>query len=132
MKNVIKILAKSVLITLGITAAASAADAGIHKKIFGSGTMTLIISHDETKDIIKIVKSLEDFGLSLKRIAETNQNEAKEQKGRFLRMLLGILGASLLGNILAGKGINTAGEFIRNEYGSSIKTRIFDTACFFN
>ena len=47
-------------------------------------------------------------------------------------MLLGILGASLLGNILAGKGINRAGEFIRNDYESSIKTRIFDTACFFN
>ena len=58
-KNVIKPLAKSVLIPLGLTAAASAADTGIHKKILGSGTTTLIISNDEMKDIIRIVKSLE-------------------------------------------------------------------------
>ena len=65
-KNVIKPLAKSVLIPLGLTAAASAADAGIHKKILGSGNTTLIISNDEINDIIKIVKSLEDSGLLLK------------------------------------------------------------------
>ena len=65
--NVIKPLAKSVLIPLGLTAAASAADAGIHKKILGSGTTTLIISNDEMKGIISIVKSLEDSGLLLKR-----------------------------------------------------------------
>ena len=59
MKNVIKSLAKSVLIPLGLTAAASAADAGIHKKFLGSGTTTLIISNDELEDIVKIVKSLE-------------------------------------------------------------------------
>ena len=59
MKNVIKPLAKSVLIPLGLTAAASAADAGIHKKFLGSGTTTLIISNDELEDIVKIVKSLE-------------------------------------------------------------------------
>ena len=50
------------------------------------------------------VNSLEDSGLLLKGVSETVQNEAKEQKGRFLRMMLGTLGASLLGNILAGKG----------------------------
>ena len=62
-KNVIKPLAKSVLIPLGLTAAASAADAGIHKKILGSGnTTTLIILNDEINDVIKIVKSLEDSG----------------------------------------------------------------------
>ena len=62
-KNVIKPLAKSVLIPLGLTAAASATDAGIYKKILGSGnTTTLIISNDEMKDI-KIVKSLEDSSL---------------------------------------------------------------------
>ena len=108
MKNVIKPLAKSVLIPLGLTAAASAADAGIHKKILGSGTTTLIISNDEMKDIIRIVKSLEDSGLLLKRVSETIQNEVKEQKRGFLSMLLGTLGASLLANILAGKGINRA------------------------
>ena len=64
--------------------------------------------------IIKIVKFLEDSGLLLKGVSETIQNEAKEQKGGFLSMLLGTLGASLLGNILAGKGMNRAGEgFLR-------------------
>ena len=63
----IKPLAKSVLIPLGLTAAVSAADLGIHKKFLGSGNMTtLIISNDEIEDITKIVKSLEDSGLLLK------------------------------------------------------------------
>ena len=71
-KNVIKPLAKSVLIPLGLTAAASAADAGIRKKILGSGsTTTLIISNDEIHDIIKIVKSLENSSLLLKGVTET-------------------------------------------------------------
>ena len=115
----IKALAKSVLILLGLTAAASAADAGIHKKILGSGhnrpsssashnTTALIISNDEMEDIIKIVKSLEDSGLLLKGVTEIVQNEVKEQKGGFFSTLLGTIGASLLGNILEGKGINRA------------------------
>ena len=92
----IKPLAKSVLIPLELTAAARAADAGIHKKILGSGNMTaLIISNDEITDIIKIVKSYEDSGLLLKGVTETVQNEVKEQKEGFLSMLLGTLGASL-------------------------------------
>ena len=62
--------------------------------------------------IIKIVKSLEDSGLLLKGVTETIQNEVKEQKGGFLSMLLGTLGTSLLGNTLAGWGINRAGEGI--------------------
>ena len=79
---------------------------------------TLIISNDEIHDIIKIVKSLEDSGLLLKGVTETVQNEVKEQKGGFLSMLLGTLSASLLGNILAGKGMNRAGKvFIRVGYG---------------
>ena len=77
MKNVIKPLGKSVLIPLGLTAAASAADAGIHKKILGSGTTTLIISNNEMENIIKIVKSFQDSGLLLKGINDTIQNEAK-------------------------------------------------------
>ena len=77
MKNVTKPLGKSVLIPLGLTAAASAADAGIHKKILGSGTTTLIISNDEMENIIKIVKSFQDSGLLLKGINDTIQNEAK-------------------------------------------------------
>ena len=109
--NLIKPLAKSVLIPLGLTVATSAADARIHKKILGSGhnnTTILIISNDEMNDIIEIVKSLADSGLLLKGVTETVQNEVKEQKGGFLSMLLGTLGASLLGNILAGRGINRA------------------------
>ena len=87
MKSVIKPLAKSVLIPLGLTAAASAANAGIHKKILGTGhnnNTTLIISNDEMDDILKIVKSLEDSGVLLKGVSETIQNEAKEQKEDFL------------------------------------------------
>ena len=72
------------------------------KKILGSGNTTLIISNDEINDIIKIIKSLEDTGL--KEVTETVQNEVKEQKGGFLSMLLGTLGASLLGNLLIRKG----------------------------
>ena len=119
-KDVIKPLDKSVLIPFGLTEAASAADAGIHKNVLGLGNNNtiLIISNDEMKDIIKIVKSLEDSGLLFKGVSETIQNEAKEQKERFFRMLLGTLGASLLGNILADPGINRAGEgVIRAGYG---------------
>ena len=77
-KNVIKPLVKSDFIPLGLTAAASAADAGIHKKILGSGnTTTLIIPNNEIEDIIRIVKSLEDSGLLLERVTKTVQNEVK-------------------------------------------------------
>ena len=103
---------------LGLTAAASATDAAINKKIFGSGTTTLIISNDDIKDILKIVKSLEDSGILLKGVSETIKDEAKEQKGAFFSMLLGTLEASLLGDlltkILSGKGEGT----IRAGYGS--------------
>ena len=74
MKNAIKPLAKSVLIPLELTAAASSTDAGIHRKILGSGTTTLKISNDKMEDIIKIVKSLEDSDLLLKGVSETIQN----------------------------------------------------------
>ena len=90
MKNVIQALTRSVLITLGLTAAAFAADAGIHKKVLGSGhNTTLKISNKEKEDILEIVKSLEDAGLLLKRVSETIKYEAKEQKGGFINMLLG-------------------------------------------
>ena len=109
------------------------------KKILGSGhNTTLIISNDEINDIIEIVKSLEDSGLLLKGVTETVQNEVKEQKGGFLSMLLGTLGASLLVNFLIGKGpiatskrrgiyragkgkgINRAGEgIVRAGYGNN-------------
>ena len=123
MKNVIKLLAK---IPLGLTATVSAGDAGIHKKILGSGTTTLMILTDEMKDKIKTVKYLEDSGLLLIGVSETIQSEAKDQKGGFLGMLLGTLGANVLGNILAGKRMNRAGEgFIRAGYGCSIKNKDF-------
>ena len=133
----IKPLAKSVLIGLGLAAAASAADAGIHKKILELGcpsstashNTTLIISNNEIENTIKIVKPLEDSGVLLKGVTETVQNEVKEQKGGFLSMLLGTLGASLLGNLLMGKGIyraakgkgiNRAGEgIVRAGYGNN-------------
>ena len=88
-------LAKGVLIPLGLTAV-SAADAGIHKKILRSGhNTTLIISIDEMEDILKIVKSLEDSRILLKRVTEIIKDESKEQNGGFLSVLLGTLGASL-------------------------------------
>ena len=71
------------------------------------------------EDSIETVKSLEDSGLSLKGVTETVQNEVKEQKGGFLSMILGTLGASLLGNILAGRGINKKGRGI-NRAGEGI------------
>ena len=96
-----------------------AIDGSIKKKMLGSvvtkgaGTTTLIISNDEMNDIIKIVKSLENSGVLLKGVSETIQHEAKEQRGGFLIMLLGTLGASLLGNLLTGgKGVIRAGERI--------------------
>ena len=91
--------------------AVSAADAGIHRKVLGSGNMiTLIISNNEIEDIIKIVKSLEDFSFLLKGVTEAVQNVVKEQKEGFLSMILGTLGSSLFGNLLTGKGINRAGK----------------------
>ena len=79
--SVLKPLAKNVLIPLGLTAAASATDAAIPKKMFGSGTTTLIISNEEKNDIIKLVKPLEESGLLIKDVSETIKNEAEEQKG---------------------------------------------------
>ena len=101
-KKVTKPLAKSVLIPLGLTAAASAADDGIQKKMLGSGTTTLVISNEEMNDIMKIVQALEDLNIILKGVTKTIKNETKEQKGGFLSMLSGTLGAFLLGHLLTG------------------------------
>ena len=116
-------LAKNVLAPLGLSTAMSAIDGSIKKKLIGSGATTLIISNDEMVDILKIVKSLEDSGILLKGVSETIQHEAKEQREGFLGMLLGTLGASLLGDVLSkglsGKGVIRAGEgTIRTGYGS--------------
>ena len=120
-------LAKNVLASLGITTAASAIDAGIQKKIHGSGTTTLIISNEEMNDIMKIVQALEDYNILLKGVTETIKNETKEQKGGFLGTLVGTLGSILLGNVLSGKGIVRAGSgnkkgkgIVRAGYGKEI------------
>ena len=115
-------LAKNVLAPLGLSAAMSAIDGSIKKKMLGSGTTTLVISNDEMDDILKIVKSLENTGVLLKGVSETIQHEAKEQRGGFRGMLLGTLGASLLGDVLSkglsGKGVIRAGY---GSKGSSLK-----------
>ena len=102
-------LAKNVLAPLGLTAAMSAIDGSIQKNIHGSG-VRLIIEQEDIKDI-KIIKALENSGILLKGVSKTIKNETKEQRGGFLSMLLGTLGASLLGNLLtSGKGIMSADE----------------------
>ena len=118
-------LAKNVLAPLRLTAAMSAIDGSIQRKIHGSG-IKLIIEED-MKDIMKIIETLENSGILLKRVSKTIENETKEQRGRFLSMLLGTLGASLLGNLLTGgKGIMRAGdEIVRAGEGSRKKTSKF-------
>ena len=105
MEIILKPLAKRDLVPLGLTAAASATDAAVPKKMFGSGVTTLIILNEEMNDIMKIIKSLEESDLLIKGVSETIKNEAKNQKGGFLRMLFDTLGASLLRNLLTGKGV---------------------------
>ena len=80
--NVLKPLAKNVLIPLGLTVAALATDVVSHKKISGSGNTTLIISNEEMNDIMKIIKSLGESGLLIKRVSETIKNEGKESNYR--------------------------------------------------
>ena len=122
LKSVIKPLG-----LLGLTAASSAIDAGVQKKICGSGTTTLVISNEEMHGIMKIVQALEDSNILLKHVIKTIKNETKEQKGGFLTMLLGTLGASLLGDLLtknlsgkrtvrAGEGTTRAGEGIKKKH----------------
>ena len=124
MKNILKPSANSVLIPLELTASASATDAAIQS------------------DIMKIIKSLEDAGLLIKGVYEAIENETKEQKGGFLSMLLGTLGASLLGNLLTSKGIKQSklpGRGIIRAGESTIRpgkvqlkqTRIFNTTSSF-
>ena len=109
-ENVLKPLAKSILIPIGLTVAASATDGAIHKKMFGSCNMTLIISNEEMSDIMKIINSLEESGLLIKGVGQTIKNKAKEQKGGFSGMLLGTLGVSFFGNQLTGKYTIAAAE----------------------
>ena len=104
MKTVLTPLAKSILIPLVLAAAVSVTYAAIQKKIYESGTTALIISNDEMKHIMKTVKLFEESGLLIKAISEKLKNEAKEQKGRFLPVLLRTLAASTLGNAVKGQG----------------------------
>ena len=119
-------LAKNVLAPLGLTAAMSAIDGSIQKKIHGSGAtkgvgVKLIIEQEDMNDIMKIIEALENSGILLKGVTKTIEHKAKEQKGGFLSMLLGTLGASLLGNLLtggkgkvrAGEGVVRAGEGVK-------------------
>ena len=101
------------------------------KKIHGFGATTLIISNEEMNDILKIVQGLEDSNVLLQGVTKTIKNETKKQKGGFLSMLLGTLGASLLENLLSGKGTVRAGErIVRAGYGSSIKKSSNSTTSF--
>ena len=115
-------LGKYVLAPLGLTAAMSATDGSIQKKIHGSG-VKLMIEKEDMNDIMKIIKALEDSGILLKGVSKTIKDETKEQKGAFLSMLLGTLGASLLGNLLTGgKGMMRAGNgIVRAGSGSKKK-----------
>ena len=103
-------LGKNELAPLGLAAAMSAIDGSIQKKIHDSG-VKLIIEQEDMNDIIKITEALENSGILLKGLSKTIENETKEQRGGLLSMLLGTLGASLLGNLLTGgKGMMRAGE----------------------
>ena len=101
-------LAKDILAPLGITAAASAIDAGIQKKMHGSGTTTLIISNEEMNDI-RFVQALEDSNILFKGVIKQSKTKQNNKAG-FLSMLLGSLGVILLGNLLVGKGILRTGS----------------------
>ena len=118
-------LVKNVLSPLGLTAAMSTIDGSIQKKIHGS-RVKLIIEQEDMNDIIKIIEALENAGILLKGVTKTIENETKEQRGGFLSMLLGTLGASLLGNLLTGgkgMGIVRAGEGIVRAGEGSVASR---------
>ena len=111
-------LAKNALAPLGLTATMSAIDGSIQKNMHGSGATKLIIENEDMNDIMKIIEALENSGILLKGMSKTIENETKEQKGGFLSMLLGTLGASLLGNLLSsGKGIVRAGKGVTKGTG---------------
>ena len=110
-------------------------DNDIEKDICGSRTTAPVISNEEMDEILKIIKSHKELGLLMKGICETIENEAEEQKGGFLGMLLGTSDDSLLGNILSGKGIIRAGEGAQQRVGDEIQlelVRIFNAASSFD
>ena len=105
-------IGKNNLAPLGLLVSMSATDAAIQKKMYGSGMVTLIISNNDLKNLIKIITTLEEHDILLKETSKTTENETKEQRGGFSSMLLGTLGASLLGNLLTGKGLYRTGRGI--------------------
>ena len=124
-----------------LTAASSTIDAGVQKKVYGSGTTTLVISNQEMNGIMKIIRKLRivvnfrEFRYFIESVTKTIKNEIKEQKGGFICMLLGTLGASLLSDlltkILSGKGTVRAGErFLRA--GEGIKKKRINAREFFS
>ena len=116
-------LAENVLAPLGLTAAMSAIDRSIQKKMRGDG-IKLAIEQEDMNDIIKIIEALENSGILLEGVTKTIENETKEQRGGFLSILLATLGASLLGNLLSGKGLARAGEgLVRAGEGVKKKTK---------
>ena len=100
---------KNILAPFGITAAASAIDGGIQKKIHGFRKITLTILNEEMNDKVKIVPALEDSNILLKEVTKAVKNETREQRGGFPGTLVATLGLILLGNLLSGKGIVRAG-----------------------
>ena len=109
-KNILKPLANSALIPLGLTTAASVTNAGIQNKNHGFWMTALIISNKEMKDTMKMVKSLEEFGSLIKGFNEKIEIEAKEQKDGFLGILLRIVCSTISWNLLKCKGVTGAGE----------------------
>ena len=103
-------IGKNILAPLGLSAAISATDAAIQKKLYGSGNKTLIISNNDLNDLIKIATALEEHDILLKGTNKAIKNKIKKQEGGFLSMLLGTLGASFLGNLLTGKGLYRTGQ----------------------
>ena len=115
-------LSSKLAVPLALTAAMSAIDGSIQKKIHGLG-VKLIIEQEDMNDIIKIIEALENSGILLKGVTKTIENETKEQREGFLSMLLGTLGAGLLGNLLTGgKGIVRTGDVIVRAGEGSKKT----------
>ena len=96
-------LAKNILAPFGITDAASAIDAGIQKKIHGSGTTALIIPNEEMNDLIKIVQALEDSNILLKGVTKTFKNYKKKTKRRIFKYVIGYFRSKLIGKFIVRK-----------------------------
>ena len=105
MKNVLTPLAKWVLEPVRLNATASTIDVAIQKKIYDLGMTILIFSNEEIDDMMRIIKSLEEFSLLIKSISEIVESEVKQQKRGILGISEAILGFSLLGNSLLGNSL---------------------------